>query len=70
MTMTDLIKALTIFAKYKNSEWPTHCEHDVLYIMDITFDEVSPDDRDELVRLGFDWDKTEDVWYSFKFGSA
>ena len=30
--MKNLIKALQIFLKYGNPKWPTHCEHDNLYI--------------------------------------
>lgn len=30
--MKDLIKALEIFMKYNNTQFPFHCEHDVLYI--------------------------------------
>lgn len=68
--MEDLIKALQIFCKYKNSRWPTHCEHDVLSIMDISKEEVSEEDREELDRLGFIWDDENDCFASFRFGSA
>jgi len=30
--MDDLIKALQILRKYGNPKYPTHCEHDTLYI--------------------------------------
>ena len=30
--MDDLIAALTILRKYGNPQWPTHCEHDILYV--------------------------------------
>lgn len=43
--MKDLIEALTIFQKYKDVDYPTHCEHDVLYIMAVGRDEVSAEDR-------------------------
>jgi hypothetical protein len=66
--MKDLIEALTIFLKYKNEQWPTHCEHDVLYVVGIGFDEVSEEDRKRLDELGFIGD--EDGWNSFRFGSA
>lgn len=68
--MEDLIKALTIFLKYKNRYSPTHCEHDMLHVVDITYDEVSDEDKKELERLGFDWCNEYDCWYSFRFGSA
>jgi hypothetical protein len=66
--MKDLIEALTIFAKYKDWEWPTHCEHDVLTIMGITEEEVSKEDRERLNKLGFLWG--DEAWISFRFGSA
>lgn len=72
--MKRLIEALTIFAKYQDLEWPTHCEHDVLYIMGITKDEVSEEDQKRLVELGFHWKKgggEEDPgWVSYHFGRA
>jgi hypothetical protein len=77
--MKDLIEALTIFAKYKNHDNPTHCEHDELMVVDIGFHEVSPEDRARLDELGFIWsedDPAEDDedddghWLSFRFGSA
>ena len=69
--MSDLIKALTIFAKYQNLRCPTHCEHDVLYIMGITRDEVSEEDRAALDALGFFWSEgDEECWMSFRYGSA
>lgn len=71
--MKDLIEALQIFLKYKNPTYPTHCEHDIMCIMDVTKEEVSEEDKKRLDELGFNW--TEDAagepgWASFKFGSA
>lgn len=69
--MDQLIEALTIFRKYKNEQYPTHCEHDVLWIMGVTKDEVSNEDRDRLAELGFFWsDSDGGAWKSFRFGSA
>ncbi len=73
--MKDLIEALQIFLKYKNETYPTHCEHDVMYIMDVTKEEVSEEDRKRLEELGFfhDDDCEEGAgegWMSFKYGSA
>lgn len=68
--MKDLIEALSIFAKYRNEQWPTHCEHDVLYIMGVTKEEVSEDDRTRLDALGFRWSDSDSCWISFRFGSA
>ena len=64
--MEDLIKALNIFLKYGNSEYPTNCEHDILYV-NIDPEIVAPEDILELARLGF-FDN-EDGFMSFKYGS-
>jgi len=68
--MKKLIEALTIFAKYKDLEWPTHCEHDVLFVVGITKKEVSEKDREKLDKLGFFWSDSDQSWQSFQFGSA
>jgi hypothetical protein len=68
--MKDLIEALQIFIKYQNVKWPTHCEHDVLSIMDITEDEVSDEDKKRLSELSFEWSDEDDCFQSFRFGSA
>lgn len=71
--MKDLIEALQIFLKYKNPRWPTHCEHDVLYIMEVTADEVSEEDKIRLNELGFHFSEDaggEPGWQSYRFGSA
>jgi hypothetical protein len=66
--MDKLIQALQIFLKYKNEQWPTHCEHDVLSIMGVTEEEVSDEDKETLKELGFFWG--EDCWQSYRYGSA
>jgi hypothetical protein len=68
--MDDLIKALTIFRKYLNTKWPTHCEHDVMYIIGVTKEEVSEEDLAELDELGFFWDGSDKGFKSYRFGSA
>jgi hypothetical protein len=68
--MYELIKALLIFLKYGNPKYPTNCGHDVLYIMDIKPETVSQEDKDKLEELGFIVDDEEDVFMSFRFGSA
>jgi hypothetical protein len=68
--MEQLIEALQIFLKYKNSKYPTHCEHDVLYIMEVSKEDVSPEDVRKLKKLGFFWSKDEDCFMSFHYGSA
>lgn len=67
--MEDLIKALQIFLKYSNERWPTHCEHDVMYVL-VNPQQVSDEDKAELDTLGFIADTDEDHFYSFRFGSA
>ena len=68
--MDKLIQALQIFMKYKNEQWPTHCEHDVMYVVGISEEEVSKEDKLKLDELGFIWSKSDDCWISFRFGSA
>lgn len=66
----DLIKALTILRKYGNPPHPTHCEHDVLYIVGISPESVAEHDRNELDSLGFLADEIEECFKSYKYGSA
>lgn len=67
--MDDLIKALQILRKYGNPQWPTHCEHDTLYV-NIRYSEVSDEDRETLEGLGFHEDDDNDGFKSYKFGSC
>lgn len=67
--MDDLIKALQIFRKYGNPEWPTHCEHDVMGVA-IEFGDVSNEDKDKLADLSFFEDDESGYFKSFRFGSA
>jgi hypothetical protein len=66
--MKDLIDALNIFAKYTKAEFPTHCEHDVLYVVVNPADVVLPEDLEKLKELGFNPDG--DVFKSYRFGSC
>jgi len=70
--MEDLIKALQILLKYGNPSYPTHCEHDILTIVDIFPDQVSDEDKEELEKLGFFVGNEfgEEAFHSFKYGSA
>ena len=68
--MEDLIRALTIFLKYANERWPTHCEHDELWIMAVARADVSDEDHALLDVLGFHWDESDDSYTSTRFGSA
>ena len=70
--MDQLIEALTLFRKYRNEQWPTHCEHDVLMIMGVTKDEVTEEDQKRLGELGFIWSEDGEggCWKSYRFGRA
>ena len=66
--MEDLLKAIQIFLKYGNPDYPTHCEHDELYVF-IAPDLVSDEDKQILEDLGF-FINDEASFKSYKFGSC
>jgi hypothetical protein len=66
--MDKLIEALQIFLRYGNPSYPTHCEHDELYIM-IDPDVVSAEDKVKLDELGFSA-TGDNCFRSYRFGSA
>ena len=71
--MNDLITALQILSKYcdKNkSKFPTHCEHDVMYVTCVKPEDVSKKDLDALGLLGFFPCKDIPGFRSFRFGSS
>lgn len=70
--MEDLIKALQILLKYGNPRNPTHCEHDIMTIIDIDPDDVSDEDTMALDALGFfvDVGYGEKQFCSYRYGSA
>ncbi len=71
--MNDLIEALQIFSKYGNSTFPTHCEHDVLFISpEISPILVSDEDINKLEELGFfvSVEYGEELFKSYRFGSC
>ena len=70
--MDKLIEALQIFLKYGNPSWPTHCEHDVMWVCydSEDRDKMSKEDLEKLDRLGFFFSEDVDSFQSFKFGSA
>lgn len=68
--MEKLIEALQILFKYGNPDYPTHCEHDVMYIVGIDPDDVSDEDKAKLEELGFHYGGDNDGFYSYKYGSA
>lgn len=65
--MDDLIEALTILRKYDNPKYPTHCEHDELFVC-VDPGLVSDQDIQRLDNLGFF--TSEEVFKSYKFGSC
>lgn len=68
--MEDLVKAFQIFLKYGNPKYPTHCEHDEMYVQ-IDPKKVSIEDIKELDKLGFMPDEgCLDFFLSFRFGSC
>lgn len=68
--MKDLIEALQIFLKYGNPGWPTHCAHDVMYVI-IDYDTVSDEDKNQLEKLGFIKDNVDgEGFMSYRYGSA
>lgn len=69
--MEDLIKALQILLKYENPDYPTHCEHDYLFV-NVHPDKVSKEDKKTLNELGFivDGEYGGYGFGSFKYGSC
>jgi len=67
--VSKLIEALTIFLKYGDPAYPTHCEHDVLTICGIDPADVNDEDKAALDELGF-FVGEYGLFQSFKFGSA
>ena len=68
--MKDLIEALQIFLKYGNPDYPTTCSHDVLYVCLKNPGAISTEDQAKLNQLGFQYNRIEEVWFSYKFGSC
>lgn len=67
--MKDLIAALLIISKYTDDDYnPTHCEHDHLYVTCTRKNEVTPEDLEELKRLGFH--EGEYGFESYRFGAC
>ena len=67
--MKDLIEALTIFSEYTDTQWPTNCSHDVLWV-DVDPSLVSKEDIKKLDELGFFADEDLEGFSSFRFGSC
>lgn len=67
--MSKLIEALQIFLKYGDPAYPTHCEHDEMFVM-IDPHVVSSEDILKLGELGFTPSESDDSFHSFLYGSA
>lgn len=70
--MEDLIKALTILNKYLEGykkDYPTSCEHDVLYVQ-VDYTKISQEDLNELDELGFIPCEDLGNMMSYKYGSC
>jgi hypothetical protein len=65
----DLIKALTILAKYTDARNPTGCEHDEFRVY-VTPSVVSDEDKAALDVLGFIPHERCDAFLSYRYGSA
>ena len=71
--MKELIEALTILYKYcgDDNKYPTHCEHDVLYVFGVEPEEVSEEDLKRLEECGFiPNEDTGEGFLSFRYGSC
>ena len=72
--MDKLIQALQILLKYGNPDYPTHCEHDSLYICGIDPKIVTEEDKASLKELGFfvtdEFGSDSPQFKSYKYGSA
>jgi hypothetical protein len=67
--MEKLIEALQIMLKYGNSSYPTHCEHDILYVNPaVDVSEFSQEDIQRLEGLHFNIDEENGGFYSFFYG--
>ena len=67
--MSGLIEALTILMKYGNPEYPTHCEHDSLYVA-INPELVSPADLARLEELSFHPNEDFGGFLSYNYGAC
>ena len=73
-----MIEACQIFKKYAQSPEgcdlsyaPFNCSHDMLTVCaGVDPGDVGFKDKARLKELGFDFDSTEECFYSFRFGSC
>jgi len=68
--MKDLLEAFEIFNKYiPDKKYPTHCEHDTLYVL-CPPSKLSETDLARVKELGFIPSVNDPSFYSYKYGSA
>jgi hypothetical protein len=70
-TLTAFIEGMQIFLKYGygNNITPIHCEHDEMSIC-LSGENMKKEDIERLEKLGFEYDKEEDYFYSYRWGSC
>lgn len=64
-----LIEAISIFTKYSEEDFPTSCEHDIMYIH-VDPEIVSEKDKKRLEELHFNVSEDLNCFTSTRFGSA
>lgn len=65
-----LSQVFQIFGKYTDTGFPTHCEHDIMYV-NVNPENVSESDIKILEELGFIPDREGyDMFCSYRFGSC
>ncbi len=53
------------------TKWPTHCEHDILFVCGVKCEEISKEDEARLAHLGFYPNEDDETSYiSTRFGSC
>lgn len=63
-TCAEWAEAFTIFAKYTDDTYPTHAEHDVLYVH-VDGEKVSEEDKEKLAQLGFNYYESDESFSIF-----
>lgn len=65
--MEELIRALNILSKYMKDDYcrdfPTSCEHDVLYVCSVDLERMDVDTVHKLIELGFIPGSDDDTGY-------
>ena len=67
--MSNLIEALQIFLKYRDEQFPTQCEHDMLYVH-VDPSVVSGEDIKRLEEIGFFIAEELECFASYVYGSC